>query len=109
MGSIYIALGDWPHQTFEGETDIPVLVKTKPADRQLFDSNSSNVIGYGECILKESTEGEGLIKLEIPINYRSNRKPTDIILVGSASRYGDYFTGSTGSTLWLDDLELIYE
>lgn len=42
---------------FEGETDIPVLVKTKPADRQL-DSNSSNVIGYGECILKESTEGE---------------------------------------------------
>lgn len=109
MGSIYIALGDWPHQTFEGETDIPVLVKTKPADRQLFDSNSSNVIGYGECILRESTEGEGLIKLEIPINYRSNRKPTDIILVGSASRYGDYFTGSTGSTLWLDDLELIYE
>ena len=46
------------------------------------------MIGYGECILKESTEGEGLIKLEIPINYRSNRKPTDIILVGSASRYG---------------------
>ena len=43
------------------------------------------------------------------IRDSSNRKPTDIILVGSASRYGDYFTGSTGSTLWLDDLELIYE
>lgn len=109
MGYIYVALGDWPHQTFEGETDIPVLVKTKASERQLFDSNSSNVIGYGEYVIKESSEGEGMVKLEIPIDYRSNRKPTDIILVGSASKYGDYFTGSTGSTLWLDDLELIYE
>lgn len=106
---IYVALGDWPHQTFESETNIPVLVKTKESVRQLFDSNSSNVIGYGEQIVTQSTPGEGLIELTIPIDYRSNRKPTDIVVVASASKYGDFFTGSTGSTLWLDDLELIYE
>lgn len=109
VGIVYIALGDWSHQTAEGESDIPVLVKTKAEYRQLFDPNSSNVIGYGEYPMEASTEGDGMVELTIPIKYRSSRKPTDIIVVGSASKYGDYFTGSTGSTLWLDDMELIYE
>lgn len=109
IGIVYIALGDWPHQTAEGESDIPVLVKTKAEYRQLFDPNSSNVIAYGEYPMEASTEEDGMVEITIPIKYRSNRKPTDIIVVGSASKYGDYFTGSTGSTMWLDDLELIYE
>lgn len=109
MADIYIALGDWQHQSYGSETDIPVLVKTKASVRQLFDSNSSNVIAFGEQVITESTEGDGFVKLEIPIKYRSNRKPTDIIVVGTASKYGDYFTGSTNSTLWLDDIELIYD
>ena len=108
IGIFYVALGDWPHQTAEGESDIPVLIKTKAEYRQLFDPNSSNVIAYGEYQMLESSEGEGMVELIIPIKYRSNRKPTDIVVVGSASKYGDYFTGSTGSTLWLDDVELIY-
>lgn len=112
IGIFYVALGDWPHSTYSSnkayESDIPVLVKTKAEYRQLFDPKSSNVIGYGEYQMTESTEGEDMIELVIPIKYRSTRKPTDIVVVGSASKYGDYFTGSTGSTLWLDDLELIY-
>lgn len=106
-GHIYVAMGDWPHQAYGSETSIPVLVKTK--SKELFVSTSSNVIGYGEYVITESTEGDGVIELIIPIKYRSNRKPTDIVVVGTASKYGDYFTGSTGSTLWLDDMELIYE
>ena len=35
--------------------------------------------------------------------------PTSIIIVASASRYGDYFQGSAASKMWLDDMELIYE
>ncbi len=35
--------------------------------------------------------------------------PTHLIVVCSASRWGDYFTGSTDSCLLVDDLELIYE
>ena len=37
------------------------------------------------------------------------RIPTRLLLVAAASRYGDYFQGSTRSMMWLDDLELIYD
>lgn len=108
-GHIYVALGDWTHvEDKDGEEkDIPVLIKTK--SQELFKSDSKDVIAYGEEIISASTSEDGLIELTIPITYRSNRKPTDIIVVGSASKYGDYFIGGKGSTLWLDDLKLIYD
>ena len=31
------------------------------------------------------------------------------MIVGAASRLGDYFTGGKGSTLWLDELSLVYD
>ena len=31
------------------------------------------------------------------------------MIVCSASRWGDYFTGSTQSEMWLDDFELLYD
>ena len=37
-----------------------------------------------------------------------DRAPKYIIVVASASKYGDYFIGGVGSTLWLDEMELIY-
>ena len=39
----------------------------------------------------------------------TNVAPTHLIVVCSASRYGDYFTGSSDSEMWVDDFELIYE
>ena len=45
-----------------------------------------------------------------PIEYRNmDTKPTSIVLVASSSKYGDYFTGGVDSTMWLDDLKLVYE
>ena len=35
-------------------------------------------------------------------------KPTHVIIVISSSKYGDNFTGSTSSVLYLDDLEWVY-
>ncbi|MDE5661445.1 MAG: PCMD domain-containing protein, partial [Muribaculaceae bacterium] len=32
-----------------------------------------------------------------------------IIVCASASKYGDYFTGGVGSTLWIADFELEYD
>lgn len=40
--------------------------------------------------------------------YKTDVKPTHIIVVFSSSKYGDYFTGSTKSVLYIDDLELVY-
>ena len=50
-----------------------------------------------------------MVEFTIPLKYREGRIPTDIILVASSSRYGDYFAGGVGSTMWLDDLKLIYD
>ena len=32
-----------------------------------------------------------------------------VVLSCAASRYGDYFTGGLGSTLYVDEFELIYD
>ena len=40
---------------------------------------------------------------------RTDVVPTYIMCTASASIGGDYFTGGSGSKMWIDDLELIYE
>ena len=111
-GQIYIALGNWVGETSNGET-WPVIIKTnfKNANKaQFFDSTDVGIIAYGEKTWEAATEGDGMIEFNIPIDYRNeNAKPTSIIVVASSSKYGDYFTGGISSTMWLDDLELVYE
>lgn len=109
QGSVYIAVGDWEGEEYNGET-FPYIIKTKESERQLFDADVEGTIAYGEKTLYESTTGEGMIPFEIELDYRTwDRKPTAIVIVASASKYGDYFTGSSESCMWLDDLGLVYE
>ena len=75
----------------------------------LFDHNSEHIIAYGTLIFTEKTAGDGLIPFTINLEYRSNKRPSAIILTCSASMYGDYFCGGNGSEMWLDDLQLVYE
>lgn len=116
QGIIYVAVGDWAGQAAEGET-WPFVVKTK--DQTLFTTekgtySGDGTIAYGEKIFTEAyKEGTNLKELTIDLDYNNyggdQRKPTSIIIVASASRYGDYFEGSGASKMWLDDMELIYE
>ena len=107
-GMIFIALGDWDATTYGGTDESPVAIATRTIDETAFDPNSPAVIAYGEMPLSQSVEGWQ--EFSIPLEYRAtNRIPTHIIIVCSASRYGDYFTGSTQSVMWLDDFELVYE
>lgn len=72
-----------------------------------FDKNASNVIAYGEFNINESVDAYN--KFEIKLEYnRTDIVPDGILIVCSASKYGDYFTGGVGSTLWVDDLSLEY-
>lgn len=95
---VYIALTDW---------DGPIEVHTKDKN-SLFSKNDPHIIAYGELAINKNV-GDWT-NHKIKLDYRStSRKPKYILVVASASKYGDYYTGSTGSTLWLDDFELIYE
>ena len=96
---VYIALTDW---------DQPLEIRTRPSERQLFDPADSHVIAYGELIKGETVSS--WTQADIVLNYRyTNRTPKYILIVASSSKYGDYFTGGTGSKLWLDECELIYD
>lgn len=95
---VYVALTDW---------DKPIEVHTQNK-ATLFSKKDPKIIAYGELIIDGNVNAwtEHKIKLEY---RRKDVKPKYILVVASASKYGDYYTGSTGSTMWLDDLELIYE
>ena len=117
QGIIYVAVGDWAGQEYDGET-WPFVVKTKNSS-SLFSAekgtySGDGTIAYGEKVFTESyNDAENLKELTIELDYDNyggtQRKPTSIIIVASASKYGDYFEGSGSSKMWLDDMELIYE
>lgn len=97
--SIYIALTDWTE---------PYEIRTNPNNRQLFDSNAPEVIAYGQMLLGQSVDD--YTKFEITLDYRdTQRKPRYIVVVASASKYGDFFTGGDGSVLYIDDFNLEYD
>jgi hypothetical protein len=107
-GMIYIALTDKTLTTYNSEK-WPVIIKTKKEERSLFDKTASNIIAYGEKVFTEATSGDGLVQIEIPIDYtRTDVRPSNIVLVASASKLGDYFTGGP-SVMYIDDFELVYE
>lgn len=75
----------------------------------LRDDNDSFVVAYGALLDAECVASSVWKKFTIDLTYKNLvLKPTHIIIVFSSSKYGDYFTGSTESVLYLDDLELIY-
>lgn len=107
-GMIYIAVGDWDPAVYGGDEESPVEVATRQIETTAFDPNSEAVIGYGEMPLAKSIDTWQ--EFEIELDYRSTgRRPTHLVIVCSASRWGDYFTGSTKSVMWVDDFELVYE
>lgn len=68
------------------------------------------VIAYGSLKDEQNVNTNGKWQeVNIPLVYRDlNRKPTHILVVFSASKYGDYFHGGKGSLLYVDDFELVY-
>ncbi len=107
QGKIYIALLDESTENYNGEK-WPVIIKTKASSRQLFSPSANNVIAYGELLLTKATDSEGLEEFTITLDYyRTDVVPSNIMIVCSASAYGDYFVGGP-SVMYLDDFQLIY-
>lgn len=105
--------GDPDHgQIYVAFTSGAIAIDTNKG--QLFDPNGSMVLGYGQYTFEGVSYGDDnqLKNLEIPIVWKAsakNTRPTHIVIVCSASKYGDYFVGATGSLMYLDDFELIYK
>lgn len=97
--TIWVALADW---------DSPFEIRTNPNNRQLFDENDPHVIAYGR--LQSGETISEFTPFEVEFNYRDTKRiPKYIVVVASASKYGDFFTGGNGSVLIVDDFELEYD
>ncbi len=116
-GSIYIALGTWTKEEYGitqekdgprtyGTDSSPICIDTRN-EATFFNPKSKDVVGYGELVMDYSTPE--WTQVTIPIEYvATDIRPTHIIVVCTGSRYGDYFTGSTESLMYIDDIELLY-
>lgn len=98
--SIYMALAKAPHQLNNTDTST------------FFDfENDDNIIAYGELPDAEAVSTNNEWKeFNVELKYKDITPQTAyyLIIVCSSSKYGDYFTGSTGSIMYIDDLELLY-
>ncbi len=95
-GHVIVILTDWEEQ-----------FHVKSAEKVFVDfDNDPGIIAYGKFASDQDTNG--YIEFELPLEYRSNRKPTMVVIVASSSALGDYFTGGRGSVLYLDEFEFTY-
>lgn len=96
---VYIVLADW-NAPYEINTTKEIFLDVK---------NNSNIIAYGDFTDGTGTGGR-YKEFEIKLNYRDlTRQPKYILIVASASKFGDYFTGSTSSVLYVDEFSLLYD
>ena len=95
IGQIEVALYDWPQAlrqvTNEGHFD-------PEADPHL--------IGRG--VLKLTRATDGYVHFELPIEYRRDDKPTFVGICFLSSALGEYFTGSSDTVLYVDELQFNY-
>lgn len=95
---IYVLLADWT---------APFTINTTKKQFMNLDTEPG-IIAIAQ--LKDGIGTSGNYKeFDLKLSYKSStRIPNYILVVASASKYGDYFTGSTKSVLYLDELEIVY-
>ena len=99
VGKIYVALTDWSS---------PFNVNTNTGTFFVPDEDPA-VIAYGELEIPENSNGE-YKEFTINLEYRDlERRPTHVLVVATASKYADYFTGGVGSVMYIDEFEFLFE
>ena len=107
---IYVAIVDWNsrHQTSTG-MNAPTGT-WDPAKTN--ETAEGKIIAYGSLLIKDSTEGDEMVSIDIPICYYDpETKPSksySLIISCSTSTYGDYKVGCLGNVMYVDDFEWVY-
>lgn len=108
---VWVALGDW-ELTQNAETGQKTAVEIRTDynnnnGKYFKEKDDPHVIAYGEMTCGEDVNEYK--SFEVKLDYRAtNRVPTSLLIVCSASKYGDYFTGGE-SVMWIDDFSLVYD
>ena len=97
IGQIQFILTDW---------DAPFRIDTSAGTFVDVESDG-HIIAYATLNLGQ-TDGYQPFTLELEYRDRT-RTPKYVVIVAAASKYGDYFTGGVGSTLYLDEFSFVYD
>lgn len=90
------------------DSDEPYEIRTNPNNRRLFNPDGPEVIAYGQLLNAETITS--YVPFDFELKYKStSRVPKYLIICASASKYGDYFTGGAGATMYIDDIKLVYD
>ena len=107
-----------PYTSMNGQTDVGIIqvfltdwsspFRISTSSGKFVDvDGDSGIIARGAMDLSKTS---GYMEFVIPITYRSlTRIPRYVVIAASASKYGDYFTGSTSSVMYVDEFEFIYD
>lgn len=98
-------------QTDRGRLELYLTVWDKPylidnTKGMALTPQSPGVVGY--AVLDYGAATDGYVEFDIPVVYSSDAAPTYGGIMASSSIWGDTFTGSTDTVLYLDELELRY-
>lgn len=96
LGQIEILLTDW-EEPFHVISNYGQYIDAE---------HDPHIIGRSYMLLTEATEG--YVHFSMPIAYRNGRTPKWVVITAASSRYGDYYTGGDGSTLYIDEFKFSY-
>lgn len=97
IGVVQVFITDWS-APFRISTSSGKFVDT---------ANDSGIIAYGSV---DFSNTNGYVEFTVPLTYRSTtRIPKYIVIAAAASKYGDYFTGSTSSVMYVDEFSFVYD
>lgn len=117
---IKIALGTWNYRDYGGTPESPVHVNTTDPNTFVDFKSDKSTIADGNLTIhhdgyflnggdKVISSTDQWVEYTIPLNYHDMEMiPTHIIISCAASQFGDYFTGCSSSSLWIDAAELVY-
>lgn len=114
-GQIKFAIGTWGKKQYGGSDESPLSVDTYNKNSFWDIASLDETIAYCDKIFVGDGTDTGWQKVTLKFDYNSNGKgnnpktPTHIIISAASSMYGDYFEGAEGSTMYLDDIKLLYD
>lgn len=115
LAKIFFCVADWaePHCVYSADESTFFDPRTAEGVSGVayFDSDTQ-VDGISKRWIESSEEGEPTAwhEMTIPIDYKDMSLATrQLVFTFTCSGYGDYFTGSTDSWMYADDVELLFD
>ena len=106
-----------PYEAMKGKTDrgiVEVILTDWTQAYHIVTNDEAFIDGatdphvIGRAVLELDADTGGYIPFEVKFDYRSAKTPKYIVLTIASSRYGAFFTGGSGSTLYVDEFRFNY-